>query len=129
MLTHFVLAGHAGVDGDHEDDAKDDSHDGGGEVVDDSTESNFAREWHVERPNCRDQRGNDQRKYESLQHPEEDLPDVGDVHDLPLVPLLLALAQDQAEPHPAYHAAHRGYGQGVHPQTSSGFLHSTHPEE
>ena len=115
------------MDGDHEDDTKDDSHDGGGEVVGDSPETNLARQGHVEGPDSCDQRGDDQWEDESLQHPEEDLPDVGDVHHLPLVPLLLALPQDQTEDDPTNHTGHGRNGQGIHPQTSPGFLHSAHP--
>ena len=83
----------------------------------------------TQRPNSCDQRGDDQWEDESLQHPEEDLPDVGDVHHLPLVPALLALAEDQAEHDPADDAAHGGDSEEVHPQTSHGSLCSAHPKQ
>ena len=44
MATHFILAGDPRVDGDHEDDAKDDGYYGGGEVVSHGTQTNLARE-------------------------------------------------------------------------------------
>ena len=83
----------------------------------------------TKRPNSCDQRGNDQWEDESFQHPEEDFSDVGDVHHLPLVPVLLTLTEDQSEYDPADDAAHGGDSQGVHPQTSQRFLCSAHPEE
>ena len=45
------------------------------------------------------------------------------------MPVLLAIAEDQAEHDPADDAAHGGDSQEVHPQTSHRFLHAAHPEQ
>ena len=117
------------MDGDDQDDSQDDGHHGGSQVVGDGSTSNSARERHIQRPHGRYQGGDDQWEDESFQHPEEDLPNVGDVHHLALMPVVLTLTEDQAEHHPADDAAHGGDSQGVHPQTSHRFLSGTHPEQ
>ena len=45
------------------------------------------------------------------------------------MPVVLTLAEDEAEHDPADDAAHGGDSQGVHPQTSHRFLRAAHPEQ
>ena len=116
------------MDSDDKDDSQDDGHQGSGQVVGDGSPPDSAREGHVQGPHgCYEGRDN-QRKDESFQHPEEDLANVGDIHHLPLMPVLLALPEDEAEDDPADDAAHGGDSEGVHPQTFPRFLHAAHPE-
>ena len=45
------------------------------------------------------------------------------------MPVLLTIAEDQAEHDPADDAAHGGDSQEVHPQTFHRFLYAAHPEQ
>ena len=111
------------MDGDDQDDSQDDGHHGGSQVVGDGSTSNSARERHIQRPHGRYQGGDDQWEDESFQHPEEDLPNVGDVHHLPVSPRLLALPQYQAEYDPAKDSGHGGQGQSTSSQKPTERLH------
>ena len=104
------------MNGDDKDDAEDDGQQGGCQVVSDGSTSDTARQRHVQRPDGCYQGRHDQWEDESLQHPEEDLPDVGDVHHLPVRPLLLALAQNHSKDDPAYNPSHGGHGKTSGPQ-------------
>ena len=65
-----------------------------------------------------DEGGHNQGEDQRLQHPEEDLAHVGDVHHLPLRPVLLAAAEDQPEDDAADDARHGPDGEAVGAQTS-----------
>ena len=112
------------MNGDDQDDAEDHGHQGGCQVVRDGSPSNSARERHVQRAHSCYQGRYNQRKYESLQHPEEDLPDVGDVHHLPVRPVSLDAAETEPEHHTPDHPGHGGEGEAPRPQAASHPLHS-----
>ena len=50
--------------------------------------THLPREAHVERPHGRDERRDDERQDERLQHPQEQVADVRDVHNLAVRPAL-----------------------------------------
>ena len=50
--------------------------------------SHLSRQTHVERPDSRDEGRDDEWEDEGLEHPEEQVADVGDVHDLAVGPSL-----------------------------------------
>ena len=111
------------MNSDDEDDAQDDGHHGGGQVVGDGSPPDSAREGHVQRPHGCYEGRDDQREDESFQHPEEDLANVGDVHHLPVSPLLLALPQHQAEYDAAKDPGHCSQGQSTSSQKATEGLH------
>ena len=47
VVCRLVETSDPGLDGDHEDDAEDDGHHGGGEIVDNCSDTNFSRQRQV----------------------------------------------------------------------------------
>ena len=94
MFTYSSSRAFPRLDGNNEDDSEDDREDGCGQVVDDGSESDLAREGQVHGPHGRDQRGDDQGDDDAFQHVQEQLSDESDIElDFSSGPGFLCLLQ------------------------------------
>jgi len=87
----------ARVDGEHQEDAKHHRAHRGRHVVGDCPGAYFARQTQIERADGRDQRGNDQRQDQRLEHPQKQLADEVDVHHFPRSPFFLPFLSYKCE--------------------------------
>ena len=85
------------MDDDYQYEAEKGCHNGGEKEIRNSAATHYTGQGDVKRTDRsyqgRNNEGNDQR----LQHPQEEFSDNGDVHDLPLRPMLFQLMEHQAE--------------------------------
>ena len=77
------------LDGGDQDDAQDDRQDGGGHVVNNSTESNLSWQGQVHGSYGSYEGGDDEGDDDTLEHVEEELSNIADIHGISLAPWLI----------------------------------------